>query len=210
MDPVTLCMLPHFSVSQAGQTLCTSNVAACNQLLTQLVISQQIYLHPALPILAEFALCAATHVIVCILVDSVLCSMSFALARDVSSHTRKACGCQVVHCLPGLQMTMTTGMVSTTTMTTSVATTVMSMATTSALVDLLQLQQPLADVSFRQSIIMATTTTMREVLLLLLQLHQVAMVHLLLQLPRQVQAGLPEHWLYDCLSTLLVCLQQVM
>ncbi len=71
MDPVTLCMLPHSSVSQAGQTLCTSNVAACNQLVTQLVTTQQDFAHPALPTLAEFVLCAMTHVTVCILVCAV-------------------------------------------------------------------------------------------------------------------------------------------
>ena len=78
-------------------------------------------------------------------------------------------------------------------MTTSVATTVMSMATTAALVDLLQqlvvlqlLHLPLADASFRQSTTMATTTTMREVLLQRLPLLLVAMVHLLLQLLPQV------------------------
>jgi len=191
VNPVTLCMLPHSNVSQAGQSLCISNVAACNQLVT----SQQDYPHPALPILAEFALCAMTHVIVCILVDSVLCS------GKGFPKSCKACGCQVVDCLLCLQMTTTMGMVDTTTMTTSVATTVMSMATTSALVELQLLHLPLADASFKQSITMATTTTMTEVLLQLLQLHQVAMVHLLLQLPLQVQAGLPEHWLYDCLST---------
>ena len=47
-------------------------------------------------------------------------------------------------CDSDLQMTLTMGMVSTTTMTTSVATTVMSMAITAALVDLQLLQQHLA------------------------------------------------------------------
>ena len=167
-------------------------------------------------LLAEFELCVTTlcvptyHVIVCIMaasciIDCLLCAMTCVSAKGFPNSCN-ACGCQVVYCLPGLQMTTTMGMVGTTTMTTSVATTVMSMATTSALVDLQLLQQlvvlqllhlPLADASFRQSTTMATTTTMREVLLQLLQLHQVAMVHLLLQLPLQVQAGLPEHCLYD-------------
>jgi len=94
-------------------------------------------------------------------------------------------------------MTTIMGMVGTTTMTTSVATMVMSMATTSALVELQLLHLPLADAYFKEKFTTATTTTMREVLLQLLQLHQVAMVHLLLQLPVQVQAMLPDYWLYD-------------
>jgi len=88
MDPVTLCMLSHSSISQAGQNLCTSNVAACNQLVTQLVTSQQDFPHPDLPILAEFALCAVTHVIVCILVDCLLCSMTNVLAKGFLSHVK--------------------------------------------------------------------------------------------------------------------------
>ena len=89
------------------------------------------------------------------------------------------------------------GTTGTTTMTTSVDTMVMSMATTCALVELQLLHLPLADASFKQTITMATTTTMKEVQLQLLQLHQVAMVHLLLQLPLQVGAVLPNYWLYD-------------
>ena len=131
---------------------------------------------------------------------SVLCSVTNVLTTGYLSHVKscEACGCLVVHCLPGLQMTTTMGTVDTTTMTTSVATMVMSMATTSALVELQLLQQLLvADASFKQSITTATTTIMREVLLQRLLLQQVAMVHLLLQMPLQVQPVLPDHWLHD-------------
>ena len=194
-----LYMLPYSSVSHDDQTLCTSNVAVCTQLMTQLVISHRTCLHPASPSWLSLS-CVLQHCVSQLTIS--LCASWWTLWYDTCfgkgfPKSCKARGCQVVYCPPGLQMTTIMGTTGTTTMTTSVDTMVMSMATTCALVELQLLHLPLADASFKQTITMATTTTMKEVQLQLLLLQQVAMVHLLLQLPLQVGAVLPNYWLYD-------------
>ena len=73
--------------------LCTSNVAACNQLVTHLVTSQAGLSASRFTILAEVELCVMTHVpayhvIVCILVDSVLCVMTHVSAKGFLTHVK--------------------------------------------------------------------------------------------------------------------------
>lgn len=79
-----LYMLPYSSVSHDDQTLCTSNVAVCTQLMTQLVISHRTCLHPASPSWLSLSCVLPYH---CVHLGG-LCGMTRVSAKGFLNHVK--------------------------------------------------------------------------------------------------------------------------